>query len=134
MILNFLSDFNELIVANCVVRLVVRHKPMSQPVMSQLDSLSQDLPEDLSAIATQVQAAAQVRQADVLELLQLLRLLEDLHRDIRETLFQDALPDNRQALYGLLKDIELSGGWPYINRMRLKALMEQLMTEESETA
>lgn len=101
--------------------------------MSQLDSLPQDLPTDLSAIATQVQAAAQARQSDVLELLELLRVLEDLHRDIRETLFQDALPDNRQALYGLLKDIELSGGWPYINRMRLKALMERLMTEESET-
>lgn len=130
----FLIDFNELIVANCVVHSAFRCKPMSQPAMSQLDSLSQDLPEDLSAIATQVQAAAQARQADVLELLQLLRVLEDLHREIRETLFQDALPDNRQALYGLLKDIELSGGWPYINRMRLKALMEHLMTEESETA
>lgn len=102
--------------------------------MTQFGSLPQDLPEDLSAIATQVQAAAQARQTDVLELLQLLRVLEDLHRDIRETLFQDALPDNRQALYGLLKDIELSGGWPYINRMRLKALMDQLLAQESETA
>ena len=129
----FLTDFNELIVANCVVCSVFCDNPMSQPTMSQLDSLSQDLPKDLSAIATHVQAAAQSHQTDVLELLQLLRLLEDLHRDIRETLFQAALPDNRQALYGLLKDIELNGGWPYINRMRIKALMEQLTTEESET-
>ena len=98
--------------------------------MSQPDPL----PEDLAAIATQIQAAAQARQSDVLELLELLRVLEDLHRDIRETFFQDALPDNRQALYGLLKDIELSGGWPYINRMRLKTLMDQLVAGESETA
>ena len=40
--------------------------------------------------------------------------------------FRDALPDNRQRLYRLLKDIEQEGGWPYIKRMQLLALLEHL--------
>jgi hypothetical protein len=38
--------------------------------------------------------------------------------------FQVSLPDNRQALYALLKDIEEEGGWPYIDRMRLRSLLK----------
>jgi hypothetical protein len=90
-------------------------------------------PDDLAAIATQVQAAAQAREADELELLMLLRLLEELHRQIRDTLFQDALPDNRQALYTLLKDIEANGGWPYISRMKISVLLQHFLAESSES-
>ena len=62
----------------------------------------------------------------VVALLALLRLLEQRHRDICETLFYDALPDNRQTLYALLRDIEVNGGWPYIQRMKLQALLANL--------
>jgi hypothetical protein len=39
------------------------------------------------------------------------------------------LPDNRQALYSLLRDIEAEGGWPYIERMRLQAFLTNLEQE-----
>lgn len=86
-------------------------------------------PDDLSAIAFLVQQAALNRQNNEIALLALLRLLEKLHRDIRDGLFQDSLPDNRQALYNLLKDIEAEGGWPYIHRMRLQGLLSNLLQE-----
>jgi hypothetical protein len=81
---------------------------------------------DLETIASLVHKAALHRQGQSLALLSLLRLLESLHREIRDGLFQASLPDNRQALYKLLRDIETSGGWPYISRMRLHAFLEQL--------
>lgn len=86
------------------------------------------LAPDLQAIATMVSHLAKDCQGDSLKLLALLRLLEALHHDIRDTLFQDSLPDNRQALYNLLKDIEATGGWPYIHRMKLQALLTHLQT------
>ena len=55
-----------------------------------------------------------------------MRLLDTLHFEIRDTLFREALPDNRQRLYRLLKDIEQEGGWPYIKRMPLRALLEHM--------
>lgn len=75
--------------------------------------------QDLEAIAATVRAAAQQRQGQSLELLALLRLIESLHREIRDGLFQSSLPNSRQALHALLRDIEAQGGWPYIYRMRL---------------
>lgn len=84
----------------------------------------------LQDIETSVQQIARDTAGDSIALLALLRRLEKLHREIRDGLFQDALPDNRQALYGLLKDIENSGGWPYIQRMRLKMLLCNLNDEE----
>lgn len=93
------------------------------------------LAEDLQQIARLIEAAAQCRENDGLALLALLRLLEQLHRDIRENLFRSALPNNRQRLYGLLRDIEVNGGWPYIQRMKLQTLLLALEdTEESEEA
>ena len=56
-------------------------------------------------------------------LLALLRLLEQCHREICETRFRDALPSNRHTLYTLLRDIEAHGGWPYIQRMKLRTLL-----------
>ena len=92
----------------------------------QRESPEQRSPEDLDAIVETVQIAAQSRQNDSQALLALLRLLEALHRDIRENLFQNSLPDNRQALYALLRDIETDGGWPYIHRMKLQAFLANL--------
>jgi hypothetical protein len=67
---------------------------------------------------------------DSYALLFLLRHLEHLHRQIREEIFQPSLPNTRNALYNLLRDIEESGGWPYIERMKVRALMAHLFSEE----
>jgi hypothetical protein len=82
--------------------------------------------EQLQAIATAVHDVARMAQGDTIALLNLLRHLEQLHRDIRDGAFQESLPDNRQKLYSLLKDIESEGGWPYIERMRLKTFLATL--------
>lgn len=84
---------------------------------------------ELQDIASAIRALAQNFQGDSIALVSLLRHLEELHREIREGLFQASLPDNRQALYKLLKDIETEGGWPYIERMKLQALLANLPTE-----
>ena len=86
----------------------------------------------LSSINELIYATAKQREGDCLALLELLRQLNELHYDIRETLFRDALPDNRQKLYSLLKDIEQEGGWPYIPRMKLLALLENMELENME--
>jgi hypothetical protein len=80
----------------------------------------------LQAIADAVQALARDYQGECLKLLALLRLLEGLHQQIRDGAFQDSLPDTRQSLHNLLRDIEASGGWPYIYRMKLQALLKNL--------
>ncbi|WP_219904634.1 hypothetical protein [Stenomitos frigidus] len=77
----------------------------------------------LKSLGDTIRNLANARQGESLALLSLLRMLEGLHQEIRDSLFQDSLPDNRQALYSLLKDIETSGGWPYIHRMKLRALL-----------
>ena len=89
------------------------------------------LPDDLKQLAKAAEQAAIARIGDEIALLGLLRLLEELHSQIRDAWFQDSLPTNRQRLYALLRDIEISGGWPYIQRMRLRALLEQLELAES---
>ncbi|MGI8932615.1 hypothetical protein [Leptolyngbya sp. BC1307] len=102
--------------------------------MSNSVSSPHNLPADLSELTQAVNTAAQNREGNCLALLELLRLLNTLHSDIRDTLFRDALPDNRQRLYRLLRDIEQQGGWPYIKRMQLTALLEHLaeFAEDSE--
>ena len=89
------------------------------------------LSDDLKQLAQASEQAAIARTGDEIALLGLLRLLEELHSQIRDAWFQDALPTNRQRLYALLRDIELSGGWPHIQRMRLRALLAQLELAEA---
>lgn len=84
---------------------------------------------ELEAIATVVLHEAERCRGDGRSLLALLRLLEALHREIRDGLFQESLPVNRQALYALLKDMEAEGGWPYIHRMKLKEILVNLLEE-----
>jgi hypothetical protein len=98
--------------------------------MGEKETRLEHLQNDLGAIAITVRKTAQERQGNNLELLALLRLLESLHQEIRDGLFQDSLPDNRQALYALLKDIENNGGWPHIYRMRLQHFLSNLIPEE----
>lgn len=84
------------------------------------------LSQQLQTLSTEIRSLAHSHQGDSLALLALLRALEQAHREIRETLFQAALPDSRQRLYALLKDIEEEGGWPYIERMTLRSLQQNL--------
>ncbi len=83
------------------------------------------------ALAT-IWKIAQESKGQTLELLEILRSIENLHNRLRDTLFQDSLPDNRQALYVLLKDIEAKGGWPYIYRIKLQDLLSNLESKSSE--
>ena len=87
---------------------------------------SKDSAADIEEIRLAVQVSTQKREKDCKALLELLRQLEWLHRDICETLFQESLPTNRQRLYYLLRDIEVNGGWPYIQRMKLAELIKAL--------
>jgi len=93
---------------------------------------SRDLSRPLEAISTAVKDVAQACDGDVIALLALLRHLEELHKEIRDGVFQENLPDNRQRLYSLLRDIESEGGWPYIARMRIQALLVNLSEEVSD--
>jgi hypothetical protein len=95
--------------------------------MNNSQNLEPDsLETSLQGLSTTVRHLASTYQGDSLKLLALLRTLESLHQEVRETAFQLALPDSRQALYTLLKDIENSGGWPYIHRMKLQFFLTQL--------
>lgn len=93
---------------------------------------SQRLSSQLEAIATVVYNAATACEDDTVALLALLRQLEQLHREIRDGVFQESLPVNRRQLYSLLRDIESEGGWPYIERMRLQAFLTNLPQEATE--
>ncbi|MGB5635901.1 MAG: hypothetical protein WBM44_25780 [Waterburya sp.] len=83
------------------------------------DSLLKDIAQDICALAEQ-------HQQDSLFLLSLLRDLEQIHRRIRVDYFESALPQTRNDLYRFVRDIEDKGGWPYIERMRLKDLLKNL--------
>lgn len=97
--------------------------------MKSDDEKVKSTPAELQAIAQTVRALAASYQGEAIDLLRLLRVLEALHQEIRDELFQQALPMNRQALYALLRTIETEGGWPYIPRMNLKAFLKDLPLE-----
>ena len=59
----------------------------------------------------------------------ILRELESLHRNIRIEMFEPKLPDTRHHLYLLMKHLEEVGGWPYIERMRIRNLCANLLVE-----
>ena len=80
----------------------------------------------LADAAKDICALAEQHQADSLYLLSLLRELEKIHRQIRVNFFEVSLPQTRNDLYQFVKDIEEKGGWPYIERMRLKELLRNL--------
>ncbi|NJK40598.1 MAG: hypothetical protein HC934_03050 [Acaryochloridaceae cyanobacterium SU_2_1] len=79
--------------------------------------------DSLDAIKVLVSGYAERSAGDSIALLELLRTLEALHKEIREDLFLQTLPSNRHGLDLLLREIEAKGGWPYIPRMRLKAFL-----------
>jgi hypothetical protein len=91
------------------------------PSTPETDSATQ-----IATIVQEIHTIAERSQGDPIALLRLLRALEQIHRDIQGDYFQSALPDSRQALYALLRDIEENGGWPYIQRWKLHALFANL--------
>ncbi|MCC0179467.1 hypothetical protein I4641_21130 [Waterburya agarophytonicola K14] len=87
------------------------------------DSVLEDTAQDIYALAEK-------HRDDSLLLLSLLRDLEKIHRRIRVDFFEGALPKTRNDLYQFVRDIEEKGGWPYIERMRLKDLLQKLELEQ----
>ena len=65
-------------------------------------------------------------------LLILLRRLEQLHRTIQDGPFRASLPEDRNALFRLLSEMESSGGWPYIPRLQLRTFLDLLQREPAE--
>lgn len=92
---------------------------------------TEKLASKLATITTTVYDAVESCQKNSIAILALLRQLEQLHREIRDGAFQETLPENRQQLYSLLKDIESEGGWPYIERMKLQAFLGKLQQQDS---
>ncbi len=103
-------------------QLATTELPQSPPTVSQ---------QQLDLIVAQIHEIADRDRTDPLALLQLLRTLEQIHREIQEGYFQSALPDSRQSLYALLRDIEENGGWPYIQRWKLQELFANLAEQET---
>ncbi len=91
---------------------------------------SKELLAKLDILAEEISDLAASHQGEIIDLLAILRSLEQCHRQVREGLFQEALPSNRQVLYSLLKDIEESGGWPYIERGTVRSLLWQLQESQ----
>ncbi|MGB3532640.1 MAG: hypothetical protein WBA13_03880 [Microcoleaceae cyanobacterium] len=89
------------------------------------------LQSELELLQQKISAIASGAQGNGVALLKILRTLESSHRQIREGLFQEVLPQNRQQLYHLLKEIETEGGWPYIPRARLQSVLAK-MNQESD--
>lgn len=89
------------------------------------------LESELEQIVKLVNTVASKCDKDSDRVLALLRTLEGLHRQIRVEQFEPSLPNTRKDLYALLKDIEESGGWPYIERGKLQTFIKRLIEEES---
>jgi hypothetical protein len=101
-------------------------KIMNQPSNKE----NVNLQEQLDSLSDTVKLIASQEEGNSQGLLSILRTLELLHRQIRVDLFEPNLPDTRKDLYNLLKDIEESGGWPYIERMKLQSLLTTLIRIE----
>ena len=84
-------------------------------------------------LRNKIKAEAEQSRGNISEILALLRTLEELHRDVRDTLFLNALPTNRQALYALLREIEQNGGWPYIPRFKIQDFIDHMDNEDGQS-
>ncbi len=102
--------------------------------MAQTEIQSQqDQPANLSElelISDRLWQFAQDQQGDSVSLLHVLRVLEAIHKRIRDDLFQAALPTSRHELFNLLRDIETNGGWPHIYRMKINEICRYLEQPE----
>jgi hypothetical protein len=84
----------------------------------------------LMSLSELVGSLVEDNQDNAIALVELLRVLERLHRGITEGAFQQALPQNRQELYKLMRVIEEEGGWPHIPKMRLQMLYAHLIDSQ----
>ncbi len=84
----------------------------------------------LQKIIHDIKVVADENRDDALQLLALLRQLEQIHRQIRTEMFETSLPETRNDLYQFVKEIEDKGGWPYIERMKLEQLLKNLELED----
>ncbi|MGD1902630.1 MAG: hypothetical protein ACFB9N_10375 [Geitlerinemataceae cyanobacterium] len=84
------------------------------------------LAEHCQEIEKRVEASRADCKGDTTALLALLRTLEGLHRQVFEEDFVPSLPNSRQPLYALLREMEAEGGWPYIPKMRIYELIDYL--------
>lgn len=93
--------------------------------------------DKLPPLMADIQNIAEQNRQDEVFLLSILRSLEEVHRHIRTNLFEQSLPTTRNDLYSLVRDIEEQGGWPYIERMKLKELVQNMdrdfLVDRSET-
>lgn len=85
------------------------------------------LEEEIEKNCQQIWHLAEESEGNSLDLVLILRKVEEMHREIREKMLEPSLPDTRHRLYILLKNLEETGGWPYIPRMRLKDLCQHLL-------
>ena len=93
-----------------------------------MDNVDSDSVADKTV--TEIYALADKHRGDSLFLLSLLRDLEKIHRQIRVEFFEETLPQTRNDLYQLVRDIEEKGGWPYIERMRLREILQNIEPEQ----
>lgn len=97
---------------------------------NEIDFDRETFQSELNLLQQKISAIANSARGNPVALLTLLRTLEHTHQQIREGIFQEVLPQNRQQLYHLLKEIEAEGGWPYIPRARLQSFLAQMNQEQ----
>ena len=102
--------------------------------MDREQGKNHDLTAKFSQISAEINQLAQQNQNDVCFLLALLRNLEQIHRQIRTSMFEASLPSSRNKLYDLIKDIEEQGGWPYIERMKLQQLLKNIELDSTKNS
>ncbi|HIK38655.1 MAG TPA: hypothetical protein IGQ44_11780 [Geminocystis sp. M7585_C2015_104] len=90
------------------------------------------LQQEIEKLTQQIWQLAYQYKYDIFAVLLVLRELEKLHRKIREEMFEPSLPDTRHQLYLLLKHIDEVGGWPYIERMKLREICKNILKKETE--
>lgn len=95
---------------------------------------SSTIDDELKKLVSDIENLAQKSQDNIFDVLLILQELELLHRNIRQDMFEPNLPDTRHRLYLLLKHIEEVGGWPYIERMRIKDICQKLMSDEKSSS
>lgn len=89
-----------------------------------------DLQQSLDRVCQELLAIAAQQGEDGIALLDLLRRLEQVHREICEDYFYPTLPERRRDLYNLLRDMEEEGGWPYIARPKLRLILDNFFQAE----
>lgn len=95
----------------------------------QGSALSSTQLQRLQSALTSLEELAVELQGEPAALLELLRQLEQLHRNLQDGAFRSSLPADRNALFNLLQRMERSGGWPYIPRLQLRTFMDLLQRD-----